>query len=247
MIHAAIAFVALIVSCFSANALDIEGRPTVVDGDSITIQIRLFGIDAPELRQTCKSDAGVDYPCGQKASDALLRLIGGNEVRCIKRDQDTQYGRPVAICHAGEIDIGGAMVEQGWAVAYRKYSTEYVAKEDEARLAKRGMWAGTFEPPAEYRARLKSGSPTLNSMPAIGSGPAVPAYAMSASPAVCPLPSTTPDCMIKGNINRKGERIYHLPGTSSYNATQISGKGERYFCSEEEAVACGWRRAGSSR
>lgn len=131
----------LLAGSFLASANDLEGRPTVVDGDSLTLQIRLHGSDAPELRQTCKSENGQEYPCGQRANDALMGLIAGKEVKCEKKVQDTQYGRPVAVCYAEGIDLGAAMVERGWAVAYRRYSNQYVKQEELARSAKRGMWA----------------------------------------------------------------------------------------------------------
>lgn len=218
--------------CVSAN--DLEGRPTVVDGDSFTIQIRLHGIDAPEARQTCKSESGRDYPCGQKANDALMKMTHGKVVSCEKKDQDTKYGRPVAVCYADGVDLGAAMVAQGWAVAYRKYSNDYVQQEEQARIAKRGMWAGTFEMPDAYRSRLNN--------------PAVPQNStrlLSRDHSTCPPPPDSPECMIKGNIGKNG-RIYHMPGSPAYQKTVISpGKGERYFCSERDAVACGWKRSGS--
>ena len=54
----------------------------------------------------------------------------------------------------------------------------------------------------------------------------------------------TGQCVIKGNISSKGERIYHVPGGRYYDATVIdTAKGERWFCSEAEAVAAGWRKS----
>lgn len=224
----------LLAGSLFASANDLDGRPTVVDGDSFTLQIRLHGIDAPEIRQTCKSESGQEYPCGQRANDALMELIGGRVVTCVKRDQDTRYGRPVAVCYADGVDLGAAMVERGWAVAYRKYSNQYVKQEEQARSAKLGMWAGTFEMPDAYRLRLRNPATPQAPMPLV-----------NRDQSICPPPSDSPECTIKGNIGKNG-RIYHMPGSPSYQKTVISsGKGERYFCSEQDAVACGWKKAGS--
>jgi endonuclease YncB( thermonuclease family) len=132
-----------------------HGRRRLGDGDTIEIhgqRIRLHGIDAPEGGQTCLDAAGRNWRCGQRAALALQDLIGRRTVTCDERDVD-RYGRIVGRCLAGELDINGWLVAQGLALAYRRYSQDYVAAEDEARAAGRGMWAGTFEPPWEWRRR----------------------------------------------------------------------------------------------
>jgi hypothetical protein len=112
------------------------------------------------------------------------------------------------------------MVEQGHAVAYTKYSTDYVSSETSARQARRGIWAGQFEYPWDWRQARR-------------------APAGSAKPQ-----DTAQSCVIKGNISSSGERIYHVPGVAFYDRTQISeGKGERWFCSEGDAKSSGWRRS----
>ena len=208
---------------------DAVGRATVTDGDTIVIggvRIRLEGIDAPESGQTCEDAAGRLYPCGGRAANALDALIGRGTVACQRNDTD-RYGRMVATCEmlATAESLNARMVRQGWAMAYRRYSTAYVPEEEAARAGRQGLWQGKFVAPWDYRAgtRLSRGEATAateqTSMPTEGEGP----------------------CLIKGNITESGH-IYHLPGSKWYDKTRIdTGHGERWFCSEDEARAAGWR------
>jgi endonuclease YncB( thermonuclease family) len=135
-----------------AGASDLTGRASVIDGDTIEIhgqRIRLFGIDAPESRQTCEAN-GQTYRCGQQAALSLADHVGQRTVACEQRDND-RYGRIVAICRAGAEDLNAWLVSQGWALAYRHYSTAYLAEEDAARTAHLGIWRGTFTAPWEWR------------------------------------------------------------------------------------------------
>jgi endonuclease YncB( thermonuclease family) len=128
------------------------GPARVIDGDTIDVagtRIRLWGIDAPESRQTCER-GGVDYACGREATAHLRVLLADVEVACEARVKD-RYGRTVALCRAGPIDVGAAMVRDGWALAFVRYSADYVVQEQEAQRTRRGMWAGSFMPPWEWR------------------------------------------------------------------------------------------------
>jgi endonuclease YncB( thermonuclease family) len=131
----------------------LKGIARVIDGDTIDIRglrVRLNGIDAPERKQTCEKFVGGKYACGVQSTEALIRLLGANEVQCEKAGTD-RNGRMIGRCKTGEIDIGAWMVEQGWALAYRRYSMVYVDAENRARAAKSGMWAGAFVIPEEWR------------------------------------------------------------------------------------------------
>lgn len=131
----------------------LAGTASVIDGDTIEIhgqRIRLHAIDAPEARQTCTRE-GAPWRCGQAAALALSERIGRRPVRCEQTDID-RYRRIVARCSVGGVDLGGWLVGRGLAVAYRRYGRDYVAAEAEARESRRGIWAGRFAMPWDWRA-----------------------------------------------------------------------------------------------
>ena len=122
--------VALIAAVIGPALADITGPARIIDGDTIDIageRIRLHGIDAPEAAQTCVA-GGVTWPCGQSATAALAEFIGGAAVSCRARGTD-KYGRTIATCYVQGEDIEAWMVLNGWALAYRRYSLEYVDEE----------------------------------------------------------------------------------------------------------------------
>ncbi len=146
---------------------DIVGIASVIDGDTLEIhgqRVRLFGMDAPESRQSCTAPDGRPWRCGAEAAKALADRIARRPVECEERDID-RYGRVVASCVVGREDLGTWMVGQGWAVAYRQYSTIYVRDEDAARSSRRGIWAGTFEAPSEWRKSQRDGAVENQSTP----------------------------------------------------------------------------------
>jgi endonuclease YncB( thermonuclease family) len=127
---------------------EVVGFARVIDGDSLAVDgtdIRIFGIDAPELHQTCER-AGRPWPCGEAAKRRMAELAGGRLVRCRVRDVD-RYRRLVSECRAGEEDLGRQLVREGLAVAE---SADF-AEEAEARAGRRGIWAGSFVRPSEWR------------------------------------------------------------------------------------------------
>lgn len=213
-------------------AADIAGTASVIDGDTLEIhgqRIRLHGIDAPESAQTCRTANGKAWRCGQQAALALSDRIGRRPVTCREKDKD-RYGRIVAVCSAGGEDLNGWLVSQGWALAYRQYATDYVGQEASAQAARAGIWQGEFVTPWDWRRGKRLASETANENAAVQER--------------ATAGGRSGNCAIKGNISSKGERIYHVPGGRSYAATRIdAGRGERWFCSEAEAQAAGWRRA----
>ena len=131
----------------------IIGIASVIDGDTIEIhgqRIRLFGIDAPESRQLCVRPTGKRWRCGKQASFALADHIGRVTVRCEQRDID-RYHRVVAVCFRDAEALNRWMVANGWAVAYRRYSLDYVTDEDTARRNRTNIWSGEFDMPWDWR------------------------------------------------------------------------------------------------
>ncbi len=133
----------------------LTGRALVVDGDSIEIagaRIRLDGIDAPELDQSCIDARGQPWSCGRMAARELRSHVAGRELRCVPSRSD-RYNRAVAVCSLPDgSDLNGWMVREGWALAYGRAGV-YRAQQQEAQAARRGLWAGTFMPPWEWRQR----------------------------------------------------------------------------------------------
>ena len=135
-----------------------SGNAQVIDGDSLRrgdLDIRLHGIDAPEYRQTCRDKHDSEYPCGKQAANALRGLVGKQEVSCRSIETD-RYGRAVAVCRIGGLEINGEMVRLGWAIAYRRHGLQYVNAETAAKKSRRGIWQGHFDRPEDWRARHRN-------------------------------------------------------------------------------------------
>ena len=136
----------------------IKGKATVVDGDTITIdntKIRFSGIDAPEsyyygMTQYCERPNGKIWACGKKATAALKKLIGKQDVECTAAGED-KYGRTLRICYGNGVDLQSEMVRTGMAVAYIRYSTRYEEEMIEAMINRAGIWSGDFLDPEDWR------------------------------------------------------------------------------------------------
>ncbi|RFP86137.1 thermonuclease family protein [Rhodobacteraceae bacterium 63075] len=216
-VNAALAALCLLALPAPIAAETLEGRVEVVDGDTIRLggqPVRLHGIDAPEQSQTCESAEGARWACGSWVTQRAKGAFEGRIARCEAVDID-RYERIVARCEAGGVDMGQWLVSEGLAFAYRKYSMAYDLDEKRAAVNDRGLHASRVQSPAQFRrSQRKEEAPP------------------------------DPACRIKGNISAKGVKIFHAPGQQHYTRTRISTrKGERWFCSAQEARAAGWRKA----
>lgn len=195
----------------------ITGGASVIDGDTLRVDghtIRIHGIDAPEQGQLCNRPDGGNWPCGRAATVRMGQLTADVSLACQSIEND-RYGRVVAKCRAGSRDLGEALVGEGMAWAFRRYSEDYMAVETIAQADGIGIWQTETQTAWDYRK-----APQVDS---------------SERPSAA-------DCLIKGNISSTGERIYHMPWSPAYSRTKINtSNGERWFCSEEEAREAGWR------
>ncbi|MBI1833751.1 MAG: thermonuclease family protein [Candidatus Andersenbacteria bacterium] len=198
----------------------------VIDGDTIELEtgqtVRYIGIDTPETVHPSQP-----VGCfGKEASAKNTALVAGKRVRLEKDISETdRYGRLLRYVYVGDTFVNDSLVRQGYANASSyppdvKYQDQFRQAEQEARAAKRGLWGS-----------CSSGSSTSS----------------ATKPAATTAPATQPatsQCSIKGNISSSDEKIYHVPGCASYDKTVIdTSAGEKYFCSESEAKAAGWRKA----
>ena len=186
----------------------------ISDGDTFT----LLTSDKQQIKiRLAEIDAPEsNQPYGNRSQQALSGLIFGKDVRVVVQTTD-RYGRTVGRPYVGGLDVCEEMIRSGSAWVYRQYVVDLglFDIESEAKAALRGLWA---LPEAEQIAPWDWRRGLNNSV------------------------ERSDGCNIKGNINSKGDRIYHVPGSRSYGATKINkSKGERWFCSEADAITAGWR------
>lgn len=219
---------------------------SVIDGDTIkvnyagkTTSVRLIGIDAPET-----VDSRVTPGCfGAEASAYLKSILSGQQVILeadpTQSDRD-KYDRLLRYVYLNGEDIGLGIISGGYGYEYTydapyAKQSSYKTAESEAKQAGRGLWA-----PGVCDGNSSSAEPAVT--------PSAPPTDSDSAPAT---PSTQPTqggtdtaCNIKGNINSSGAKIYHMPGQQYYDSTNINTEyGERWFCSEAEAEAAGWRKS----
>lgn len=198
------------------EAAEITGKAHVIDGDSIRIsdtEIRLYGIDAPEGKQSCIQQ-GEDWACGETATEALRLIVGDALIHCAWDDVD-RYERALATCTREGHDIAELMVDKGVALAYRKYSWKYALDEDDAKAKRKGLWSAQFVPPWDWRQGIRLAG---NELPDSG-------------------------CPVKGNVNASGNRIYHVKGWRDHAKIRLRPEeGDKCFQTIAEAELNGFRR-----
>ena len=146
------------------NSAEIYGIPKIIDGDTVHIgnkKIRLEGIDAPEIKQQCKKpfltislrigfQFNKNYSCGTISKRKLIEKIENSKIKCISSTKD-RYKRYLATCYKNKINLNKWMVRNGYAVAYKRYSKDYVRDENYAKENRLGIWEGSFTMPEKWR------------------------------------------------------------------------------------------------
>jgi endonuclease YncB( thermonuclease family) len=200
-----------------AASKPIEGRGAAVTGDTLrvgSVVVRLAGIEAPEADQRCGASGRKSWRCGEAATEGLGKIVRGKLVSCTLSGSG-EAGRPLATCRTEGIDVATTLVRQGHVFAQQGVLARYASTEIEARTAKAGLWKGDAQRPLEWRAKRWE-------------------EAKRAAPDGCP---------IKGAVGNDG-KVYVLPWSREYERVKIkSARGERWFCSEQEARSAGWRLA----
>jgi micrococcal nuclease len=198
----------------------IDGDTIQVDVDGTLERVRYIGMDTPETVHPRKP-----VECyGKEASARNAELVGGKKVRLVRDVSDRdRYGRLLRYVWVDDVFVNLRLVEEGYAMVSTyppdvEHTEDFLAAQRAAREANRGLWR------------------------------ACPVEAEAARQQEAPRPSAPPEgpkgCPIKGNINARGDRIYHRPDCPSYTRTKIDeSAGQRWFCSEAEAEAAGWRIA----
>ena len=197
----------------------LEGRATVLAGDLVrigTTTVRLSGIEAPDVEQRCGGDAKKTWACGEAARNALTRLVKGKTVRCDLSGTD-DAGFAMGSCDAGAgQNLSATLVSEGAVFAAGSFLSSLSTLEADAKAKKAGIWRGEAERPSDYRAKIWD-------------------VAAKAAPDGCP---------IKGLVSGES-KSYVLPWSRDYRGAKVrTTRGERFFCSEAEAQAAGWKAAG---
>ena len=214
------------------------------------VTYRLDGIDAPELDQICVDEHADVWACGVEARDQLARLIGGRRVRCEDLGSGTLKKRHIGICtlEGENVSLNQLLVRQGFALNGRASNLEpaargpFAADETAAKQDSRGFWKGCFVAPQEFRRGRKDGT-LLGESCRTDKDREIRAVLFPVDPA---MPA---GCNIKGKFAVRARvtgnvGVYHLQGCRSYPAL---AKPDRWFCSEDDAQAEGFRKAYNCR
>jgi endonuclease YncB( thermonuclease family) len=193
------------------------GPGRALEGDRLEVDgrvVRLWGIDAPELRQSCVR-AGAFWPCGRKAYEHLAAFLDGQIVTCRVMPESVP-SRTVAKCAVQGLDVAAELATRGFAMVPPNGTQYCIPNRNEGRTRGAGLWSGVYVNPWEWRQGKR----------------------------VVEWINDLRGCAVKGDIDDAGARIFYLPFHRRYETIRIEvAKGERWFCVEEEARAAGWRDA----
>jgi endonuclease YncB( thermonuclease family) len=216
----------------------------VADGDTFQLDgtiYRLDGIDAPEIDQTCLDQRGNVWPCGLAARDRLRTYLGNRAVRCEDKGPDPDHKhRKLGICSIdGEAaTLNAWLVREGWAIKFEPSAKgRFAAEEADARANRRGLWDGCFAEPRDLRGWDQNGARL------VGGGCQAAHQNRTREKLFRVDPAMPLGCPIKAKLALRAvgyEGIYHLPSCRSY---QRQKRVNRWFCSEEDAQAAGFRKS----
>jgi endonuclease YncB( thermonuclease family) len=224
---------------FAAEASIADGNTLMLNG----VTYRLDGIDAPQTDQTCLDDKGAAWTCGIEARDRLREHVGKRDVRCTDRGADRNAGkRRIGECFVADetVSLNQWMVRQGWALNLgRSAKSRFKSDRDAAGAARSGLWKGCFVAPDDLR-RISISTAAL-----LGAACPKPNNWKARETMFPEYPAMPPGCDIKGRMVLRSQvagyrGIYHLPSCRSYPRTRTVN---RWFCSEEEAQAAGFRKS----
>ncbi len=196
-----------------ADPTPAQAETRVIDGDTLHLNGITYRLNGIDAPEHGQTCGA--WRCGEDATQALADSVAGKSVTCEPISKDG-YGRVIATCYADGQDLGAAMIDKGLAWAFLQYSDAYAPGQLVSQSKAQGVFADDFMPPWEFRRnRWASAERAEDTAP--------------------------PGCPIKGNISKNG-RIYHAPWSPWYGRTRINiSKGERWFCTEAQAIAAGWR------
>ncbi|MCC5957089.1 MAG: thermonuclease family protein [Natronohydrobacter sp.] len=205
---------------------EITGPARIIDGDTLDIagkRIRIGGIDAPERNERCRDAAGRAWRCGAWATEQAKRLVAGQTLTCLDLGERT-HDRIVGRCYLGGRDLAVTLIELGAARPCLRFARAqgqdqtYLQAQAVAKAEQAGIHAGPLNPEASFC------DPTPR------------------AERITPTSAPAGECVIKGNVSANG-RIYHMPGQRDYDRVTMRSPETRWFCSEAEARAAGWRPA----
>lgn len=226
-------------ACASAAA-------TVTDGDTLMLDDKIFrldGIEAPQTDQLCLDDSGAKWSCGIEARDRLRQRIGTRTVRCDDKGADRAFRkRRIGVCWVeGEAtSLNQWLVQEGWALNLEPSAKgRFKADQESARDNRKGLWKGCFVAPEALRRW------TISTAELLGAACPKPADWATRQMLFPDYPAMPPGCPIKGRVAMRAQvaahqGIYHPESCGSYARTKNP---HRWFCSEEEAVAEGFRKS----
>ncbi len=241
-------FIIILLAILSAGSSWAAGV-TVKDGDTLQVAdttYRLDGIDAPEFDQICIDEHADPWACGVEARDRLVKLVAGRDVHCKDLGPDRKFAKwHIGLCSvSGETaNLSQLMVRQGYALDFEP-NAKGRFKDDEAsaKSGGPGLWRGCFVAPQAFRQREKT-------TPLVGASCRNDKNRELREALFPDDPAMPPSCSIKAKFAVRARvtgnvGIYHLQGCRSYAPLT---KPDRWFCSEDDAQAAGFRRAYNCR